>query len=188
MIDRKAFFDSVRENLFNGVLSQRQVDAMNYLLDVWERHFDDKDIRWLAYCMATVFHETAYTMEPIEEYGRGSGKPYGEPTGPHHEAYYGRGYPQLTWEDNYIKGEAALAERYGLSVPLHEYPHRMLEHEPSALVLYDGMIVGWFTGVGLPKFFDADTEDPYEARTVVNGHDKASTIEGYYWKMKEALT
>ena len=187
MIDRKKFFDSIRASLFNGVLSQRQVDAMNYLLDVWERHFPEDDIRWLAYALATVFHETAYTMEPIEEYGRGSGKPYGEAVGPHHECYYGRGYPQLTWEENYIKAEKFLAERYALNVPMHEYPHRMLEHEPSALVLYDGSIFGWFTGVGLPDFFNSNDEDPVNARKVINGLDKADLIASYYWPFKGAL-
>ena len=107
-IDRKKFFDSVRASLFNGVLSQRQVDGMNYLLDVWEKLFADKDIRWLAYALATAFHETAYLMSPLEEYGKGSGQPYGQPTGPHHETYYGRGHVQLTWEDNYKKGEKFL--------------------------------------------------------------------------------
>ena len=91
MIDRDHFFTSVRERLFNGVLSQQQVDGMNYLLDTWEEHFGDEDIRWLAYALATAFHETAYTMQPIEEYGRGSGHDYGQPTGPHGECYYGRG-------------------------------------------------------------------------------------------------
>jgi putative chitinase len=70
---------------------------------------------------------------------------------------------------------------------MHQYPHRMLEHEPAALVLYDGCIEGWFTGVGLPEFFNDSREDPYEARTVVNGHDKADLIEGYYWQFKKAL-
>ena len=146
-----------------------------------------EDIRWLAYCLATVFHETAATMAPIEEYGKGSGQSYGEPAGAHHQIYYGRGHVQLTWEDNYIKGESRLAEGYAATVPLHQYPHRMLEHEPSGLILYDGMITGWFTGVGLPQFFDADTEDRYNARKTVNGLDRADVIEGYYWKMKEAL-
>ena len=187
MIDRKAFFDSVRESLFNGVLSQRQVDGMNYLLDVWEKLFADRDIRWLAYALATTFHETAYLMSPLEEYGKGQGKPYGEPTGPHHECYYGRGHIQLTWEENYQKGEERLASVYGINVPMHEYPHRMLEDEPSALVLYDGMIEGWFTGAGLPQFFDADTEDPVNARKIVNGLDHAELIAGYYASFKEAL-
>ena len=187
MIDRQTFFASVRASLFNGVLSQQQVDGMNYLLDVWERLFADRDSRWLAYALATVFHETAQTMRPIEEYGQGAGHSYGEPTGPHNQSYYGRGHVQLTWEDNYKKGENFLAERYGVAAPMHQYPHRMLEDETSALVLYDGMINGWFTGVGLPDFFNSAEEDPYNARKIVNGLDKADVIEGYYWKFKDAL-
>jgi hypothetical protein len=155
---------------------------------VWEKLFSREDIRWLAYAFATVFHETAYTMAPIEEYGEGASQPYGQPTGPHNQAYYGRGHVQLTWEENYIKGEENLAKRYAVQAPLHMYPHRMLEHETSALVLYDGMIHGWFTGVGLPAFFNDTTEDPYHARQIVNAMDRASTIEGYYNSFKSALT
>ena len=68
-----------------------------------------------------------------------------------------------------------------------DIPHRMLEEEPSAYVLYDGMIEGWFTGVGLPGYFNDDEEDPYNARQVVNGHDKAELIAGYYGDFKGAL-
>jgi putative chitinase len=194
MIDREYFFNAVRGSLFGGSLKQSQVDGMNYLIDIWEDHFDkqagDNATMWLAYALATVFHETAQTMRPIEEYGQGSGKSYGQPTGPYDQCYYGRGHVQLTWEDNYKKGEDVLKSRYGLDdVPLHQYPHRMLEDETSALVLFDGMIYGWFTGVGLPKYFDAakGTEDAYNARKIVNALDKAATIEGYYQKMKAAL-
>jgi hypothetical protein len=51
------------------------------------------------------------------------------------------------------------------------------------------MIYGWFTGVGLPKYFDAarGIEDAYNARKIVNALDKASTIQGYYTKFKAAL-
>jgi hypothetical protein len=194
MIDRDRFFASVREKPFGGNLTQRQVDGLNFLLDVWERHFAEKHPSdgnmFLAYALATVFHETAQTMEPIEEYGEGSSRDYGQPCGPYGQCYYGRGYPQLTWEDNYKRGEERLREIYDVEAPLHRYPHRMLEHETSALVLYDGMMAGWFTGVGLPLFFSTakGVEDPYEARTVVNGHDQAGTIEGYYWPFKAALT
>ena len=187
MIDRDRFFERVRADPFGGNLTQRQVDGLNTLLDVWEIHFRDCDIRWLAYSLATAFHETAQTMEPIPEYGEGSGHSYGEPAGPYGQCYYGRGYVQLTWEENYIKGEQILADKYCVECPMHQYPHRMLEHEPAALVLFDGSIEGWFTGVGLPQFFNASREDPYEARTVINGHDKAELIEGYYRSFKAAL-
>ena len=160
---------------------------MNYLLDTWENFYPDRDLRWLAYALATAFHETAGEMRPIEEYGLGSGKPYGAPAGPHNQVYYGRGFVQLTWYENYVKAEEILKNTYDLETPCVEYPHRMLEDEPSALVLYDGMIGGWFTGVGLPKYFDVDTEDPVNARKIVNGLDKADLIAGYYASFKEAL-
>ena len=191
--DRALFFDSVRETLFNGVLTQRQVDGMNYLLDQWEKYFEKKSEanshHWLSYAMATAFHETAYMMVPIEEYGKGSGKSYGAPTGPYHQCYYGRGHVQLTWIENYEKGQKFLLDRYKVDAPLVQYPHRMLEDETSALVLFDGMLVGWFTGVGLPKFFDhaKKLEDAYNARKIVNALDKASTIQGYYNHFKAAL-
>jgi putative chitinase len=195
MIDRKYFYDSVRVNLFDGNLSQSQVDGMNYLLDVWEREplfgpgNPNDGTNWLAYAFATVYHETAYTMRPIEEYGKGSGHSYGAPTGPHNQCYYGRGHVQLTWEDNYKKGEEILKNKYHLDCSLHPEPDRMLEDEPSALVLFDGMIYGWFTGVSLQTYFSKakGIEDSYNARRIINGTDKASTIQEYYYKFLNAL-
>jgi putative chitinase len=189
--DPKKFFDVVRTELYGGIISQSQVDGFNFLLAVWERHFEENNPRdgtnWLAYCMATVYHETAYTIQPIEEYGKGKGKKYGEPTDPYGHCYYGRGYPQLTWDYNYKNGSKYMLERYGVKCDLLKEPHRALEHEISALVLMDGMIYGWFTGVGLPKYFNATVEDPKNARRTVNGTDKMDLIASYYWKFKKAL-
>lgn len=191
MIDRDIFFSTVRSTLFKGSLTQAQVDGMNYLLEVWEWGFEKANPRdgnkWLAYCMATVFHETGQKMTPVEEYGKGKGYKYGQPTGPYGNIYYGRGHVQLTWDYNYQKGQDQLLKNYGLSVPLYQYPEKMLEDQPSALVLYDGMTIGWFTGVGLPKYFNSTTEDPINARRVVNGTDQASKIAGYYQQFKPAI-
>jgi putative chitinase len=191
MIDRDTFFPAVRTSLFGGSLSQSQVDGMNYLLDVWETYFEEPNPRdgnkWLAYCLATVFHETAKTMQPIEEYGKGAGKPYGQPAGPYGQKYYGRGHVQLTWETNYKKGQERLEKYYNVVAELWPKPQLMLQNETSALVLYDGMSAGWFTGVGLPKYFNSTVEDPVNARRIVNGTDQAQTIAGYYWKFKPAI-
>jgi putative chitinase len=191
MIDRDKFFPAVRSSLFGGSLSQVQVDGMNYLLDVWEMYFEQPNPRdgakWLAYCLATVFHETAKTMQPIEEYGKGAGKSYGQPAGPYNQKYYGRGHVQLTWETNYKKGQARLDQVYNVVAELWPKPQLMLQNEISALVLYDGMSAGWFTGVGLPKYFNSTVEDPVNARRIVNGTDKADLIAGYYWKFKPAI-
>jgi hypothetical protein len=189
--DRKHFFDTVRKDLFRGTLTQDQVDGMNYLLEVWERHFEEPNPRdgdnWLAYALATFFHETAERMQPIEEFGKGSGKSYGQPTGPHGQKYYGRGHVQLTWEANYKNGEKYLRDRYNVHSNIHAEAHKMLHNETSALVSYDGMIHGWFTGVGLPKYFNSTVEDPHNARRIVNGTDKMDLIAGYYAKFKKAL-
>lgn len=189
--DRKFFYDTVRRDLFSGTLTQDQVDGMNFLLEVWERHFEEPNPRdgtnWLAYALATFFHETDRRMQPIEEYGKGSGKSYGQPVGPYKQRYYGRGHVQLTWETNYKNGEKFLKDRYGVTHTIHKDPHKMLEGSVSALVSYDGMIWGWFTGVGLPRYFNSTTEDPRNARRIVNGTDRMDLIAGYYWKFKAAL-
>jgi hypothetical protein len=192
-IDREFFFNTVRDELFSGGMAQSQVDGMNNLLNIWEADYAAANPRdgkmWLSYGLATVYHESAQTMQPIEEYGKGEGHSYGEPDGPYGQCYYGRGHVQLTWLENYEKGEAVFKEKFDRNVPMVKYPHRMLEEETSAVILFEGMIDGWFTGVGLPDFFSAEEgeEDPYNARKIINGLDKASTIEGYYWQFKGAI-
>lgn len=191
--DRKFFFDGVRANLFGGTLNQSQVDGMNYLLEVWEWAFEANNpndgTMWLAYALATFFHETAQTMQPIEEYGKGSGKSYGQPTGPYNQCYYGRGHVQLTWDTNYKNGQQYIKDRYGKEVSIYPDASNMLDPETSALISYDGMVYGWFTGVGLPNYLSKSKgiEDPVNARRIVNGTDCAQQIAGYYWKFKASL-
>ena len=191
--DRKFYFDTVRKDLFRGNLTQSQVDGQNYLLETWEQHFEQSNpndgTMWLAYALATFFHETAETMQPIEEYGKGAGKSYGKPAGPHGQCYYGRGHVQLTWEENYLNGQKYIKDRYGKDAGIHPDASKMLDAETSALISYDGMVHGWFTGVGLPKYLSKSKgiEDPVNARRIVNGTDKAQTIAGYYYKFKAAL-
>lgn len=193
LYDRKHFFDSVRADPFGGNLTQSQVDGMEYLLAQWEKHFAPNNpndgTMWLAYCLATTFHETDRKMIPIEEYDKS--QPYAQPKGEYGNCYYGRGHVMLTHPENYQKGEDILRDKYGHpSHEIYQYPEKMLEDEPSALILFDGSIYGWFTGASLQQFFNKakGIENPYDARTVINGHDKAEMIEGFYWAFKKALT
>ena len=159
---------------------------MEYVLDLWEKHFPHKLTSHLAYTYATVFHETGRKMIPVEEIGKGKGYKYGVAVGPHRQVYYGRGHVQLTWEANYIKATNKI-KPYGLNADLHRHPDKMLEDEISAIVLFDGMGDGWFTGRKLSDYFTSNKEDPVEARRIVNGTDRAQLIAGYYWKFKDAL-
>ena len=44
---------------------------MSTILNEWEENLPNADDRWLAYMLATAFHETARTMQPIREFGAG---------------------------------------------------------------------------------------------------------------------
>jgi putative chitinase len=181
-INRKYYFDSVRGSLFSGHMNQDQVDGQNALLD-WNEQLAWDD-RWLAYLMATTYHETALTMQPIAEYGKGKGKPYGVPDGPYNQIYYGRGFVQLTWYDNYVKQDAKL----GFNGALVRDADRALDLVAATKIIFGGMADGDFTGVGLPKYINDSQTDFYNARKIVNGLDQASTIQGYAVKFLNAIT
>lgn len=66
-MNRTTFFAYVRNAPFGGRLSTAQVDGMTAVLDAWGDHWNTGDVRHLAYGLATDFHETGGTMQPIEE-------------------------------------------------------------------------------------------------------------------------
>ena len=99
-MNREIFYKQVRTQLFAGRLAQGQVDGMEAILNEWDiRGLTDS--RYLAYMLATAFHETAFTMQPIEEYGKGRKRSYGMPDKITGKTYFGRGFVQLTWKRNY---------------------------------------------------------------------------------------
>lgn len=191
-MNRTIFFNEIRSSLFGGRLTQSQVDGINFKLDAWEQS-GLNDPRWLAYMLATVFHETDRTMQPIEEYGRGRGKPYGQkirhdrkPYTHPDKIYYGRGDVQLTWYENYeLMGRL-------LGIPLLEQPELALNPEISAKIMIEGMTKGKsnrgdFTGVSLETYFNSHRDDPINARRIINGLDQAQKIAVHYYKFLEAL-
>src|SRR5688572_1317960 len=98
---RKAFYDEIRDSLF-GKMTQGQVNGIEAILNEWDKSgLTDK--RWLAYILATAYHETATTMQAIREYGFGKGKAYGKPHPKTGHIYAGRGLVQITWYENYLK-------------------------------------------------------------------------------------
>ena len=61
-----------------GRLNQSQVDGFNAIIKaINEWGGDAKNPLYVAYMLATAWHETAHTMKPIEEYGKGKGRKYG---------------------------------------------------------------------------------------------------------------
>ena len=195
--DRQTFFDSVRGSLFAGSLTQSQVDGMTYILSTWEGAPLTEDHRWLAYCLATTFHETARTMQPIEEHGHGAHQPYGQPDPVTGQKYYGRGFVQLTWKNNYKRA----ANELGLAGDddLVKHPERALDPVIAAGVMFRGMDEAWFRAPNaLKTYFNATVDDAFKAREIING-DKSvvptwshgvsigKLIKGYHEKFLSGL-
>lgn len=193
LFDRKIFFDEVRGPLFDGSMSQDQVDGMSAILTCWELFYPEDDLRWLAYCLATTKHETANTMQPIEEYGRGAGQTYGVPDAETGQTYYGRGFVQLTWRENYARADTELGLYDERSCEWHA--DNALKPDIAARVMFRGMMEGWFRThedgkpETLARYFNDSTDDPYNAREIING-DKSKNgklVEGYHDDFSDAL-
>jgi len=186
--DRTVYFDSVRASLFAGGMSQQQVDGQNAILDGWEAVPSMDDLRWLAYMLATVYHECAKTMWPIEEYGKGAGMKYGKPDPETGQTYYGRGFVQLTWRDNYARATAKLGLTGDRDIEWHA--DRALDLDIASAVMFGGMSEGWFTGKHLGQYFSDSKDDPVNARAIINNDvsKMGQTVAGYHRKFLTALT
>lgn len=180
-MDRTVFFDRVRAKPFGGSLSQPQVAGLNAILDAVDK-YGVKDVRYLAYALATAYHETARTMQPIAEYGRGKGRKYGV-KGKYGQVPYGRGYVQLTWDENYERADKELS----LGGALLKNFELALRPDLAAAIMFRGMTEGWFTTRKLAHYFSAKVDDPVNARRIINGTDKAATIAGYHLDFLAAL-
>lgn len=197
ILDRKNFFDTVRETLFDGSMNQGQVHGMEAMLREWEAQ-KLTDLRWLAYILATAYHETARTMQPIAEFGKGKGYDYGKklkmgagkgkriPYSLPDKLYYGRGHTQNTWYENYQRLTKAAATQ-GKNWDFLNNPELLLQMEPSIWATYFAMQVGLYTGKKLKDYFNDTKEDWINARKIINGLDKAQLISGYGKKFMAGL-
>jgi putative chitinase len=197
MIDHSAFFDHVRRTLFDGALSAGQRQRLALILDRGQKHLTGPGARpSLAYVLATAYHETGRTMQPIRERGgkayltrnydvRGANPKRARANGNTAPGdgirYAGRGFVQLTWRSNY--------RRIGdlLGIDLVESPDKALDPAIAALILVRGMQEGWFTGRKLADYFTDVGAQWVQARRIVNGLDRASLIAGYAQAFDTAL-
>lgn len=187
-INKDAFFDAVKQPLFKNRFRQEQVDGLNALLDATLIEAE-WPLEWVAYALATAYHETAFTMQPINEYGNDSyffrmydkdgdrphvAKDLGNTEAGDGVKFHGRGYVQLTGRANYEK----MGEIFDL--PLTDYPEMVLEEDVAAAILVYGMENGSFTGKSLEDYFNDAQNDPINARRIINRLDKAEEIAEHY--------
>jgi len=180
--DPAAFFNGVRGAF--GPLSQGQVDGFTAVLaglKGWNR-------TWVAYALATAWHETAKTMQPIKELGGpayftrmydingdrpAKARELGNLAPGDGARYAGRGYVQLTGKINYA--------RYGIA----DRPDDAMKPDVAAKILRDGMEAGRFTGKKLGDYLPGDYVN---ARRIINGLDKADDIARNAVGFERALT
>lgn len=199
MIDRDKFFPAIKP-LF-GRFEQRQVDGVNAVLDAWEkRYHKDTSVPQFAVCLATDYHETAHTMQPIKEYGDRArfmrlydvtgqnptrARQYGNTEVGDGAKYCGRGLVQLTWKVNYQKATKELRRLnvIGPEVDFVRDPDLVMQMQYAIPIMFTGMEEGWFTGRSLDQIVDNRVDGNEQAqftasRVIINGKDRAEQIAG----------
>ena len=174
LTDPKAFYAALRSSLFKGGISQSQLDGIEALLVAMGSA--SWPIAWAAYGIETAYHETAYTMQPVreaywlsEEWRKKNLRYW---------PWYGRGYVQITWQENYERADREL----DLGGKLIANKDLALQPDVAAAILVKGMSAGWFCKDAkgphnlarhLPTQGRADIGAFAEARRIINGTDKA---------------
>lgn len=124
----------------------------------------------IAYVFATTQWETNQTFEPVREaYWLRNAEEWRKKNLRYYP-YYGRGYVQLTWKNNYEKYSSLLG------IDLVGSPDLALEPEVATFVLVHGFKTGTFTGRKISDYISADKTDFVNARRCINGLDKAYEI------------
>lgn len=192
--NRKKFFDGFREHI-DATIEKEQVDGLEFLLGQIESDPFWKHIPQISYALATTYHETAGSMQPVEEayyLEKQVSKAFmlKVQKGFRYYPYFGRGYPQTTWLTNYKRAdrelkkqkpelvaqfEAETKQKLDLINKPEQMKHPLIAYATMTL----GMHQGWFTGKKLDDFIKGSKKDYTNARTIINGHDKAGLIAGY---------
>lgn len=197
-INRSFFFDHLGGTLYRRGLSRSQVAGHEAVLDAWESGHAERDDRWLAYILATAFHETGGALQPVTENlnysaarlltvfpgrftpaeARRSAR---RPQMIANRVYAGRlGNGGEASGDGWRYRGRGLVQITGRAnyrtFGLENDPDRALEQGLAVRILIEGMIAGLYTGRALRDYFHGDEADWVNARKIVNRLDRADDI------------
>jgi hypothetical protein len=208
--DHGAFYDSLRDaRLLGQSISQAEFRGIETLLIACANA--QWGVSWIAYALATAYHETGHTMQPVREafwleerdrnayltrqYDIAGRRPnvareYENTQPGDGIKYAGRCYVQLTWKRNYRVMTERL-RRAGWDIDLVADPDRALDPEVAAAIIVIGMSEGLFTGRGigddLPRAHPASLEQFIATRDTINGTDAQRQIAEYAIIFQTAL-
>lgn len=201
IIDRAYFFKQFREKFYPIKEKEKYlIDRYERLFNYWDTQPQLTDLRWLAYILATTYHETGRSIKAVREcfgktdqasincvtrlYRRGRIKRnYAKIDKKTGKAYFGRGHVQLTWDFNYKR----MGKELGMKDQVYINPDLALHPDTSVAIMSEGMIKGLFTGKRLSQYFNARTTNWGGARRIINGMDKYKLIAGYGRKFHATL-
>ena len=122
----------------------------------------------MAYVIATTEWETAKTFKPVREafwlsesWRKKNLRYY---------PYYGRGFVQLTWKNNYQKYSDLLG------TDMVKNPDLAMDSNVALFVLVHGFQIGTFTTRKITDYININKTDFLNARRCINGMDQASKI------------
>lgn len=192
IVDVDAVIAGVKEQLGGKRrnISSKQEENLRAVLDtiLQDATLNTKEInvalKQVAYLLATIKHETANTFEAIRER---RADPNRQPGVAAQQAryfdtgFFGRGFVQLTHEDNYRR----LGQRIGVGNQLVQNPDLALRPDIAAQIALTGSQEGLFRRdrqgrrYTLDRFINANRTDFFNARNIINGgNDKAGQIAG----------
>lgn len=186
-MNRAEFFAALRkQGLYGPTLDQSEVDGTEAVLDAVR----GLPLAWQAYALATSFWETARTMLPVREAYWLSDQ--WRRKNLRYWPWYGRGYVQLTWKENYERADREL----GLNGRLVANADLAMDPAIAAAILRKGMVEGWFAGDRqarhtlarhLPQAGKATQAQFEAARRIINGTDKRREIARLALDFQRAL-
>jgi putative chitinase len=181
-----AFFEVLRDGLMGPTLDESEVMGCNSILAA----MNGLPIAYCAYALATAWHETAAKMQPVRE-AFWLSEAWREKN-LRYWPWYGRGYVQLTWQENYKRADSEL----GLGGSMLVDPDRAMEPDIAAKIMRLGMLEGWFAGdrTGrhtlerhLPESGPATERQFVSARRIINGTDRDLQVARYANSFQNAL-
>ncbi len=166
-----------------GALNGDAKVALTQIFSFIEQDKEIQNVRYVAYILATIKHETVDRFQPVSEVGsdpelekRWGGRSDLGNTSPGDGSHYkGRGYIQITGKINYQRMNEAL-NLVGTDSDLVKYPEKALDPQIAYRILANGMLRGRFNSGKLSDYITDNRTDYVNARRIISGLDHSVAI------------